>query len=235
MKIIFVGPSLPDAADRATAATDIRAPAAKGDVYRAVEDGASVIGLIDGYFEQIASVWHKEILYALSRQITVYGAASMGALRAVECAPFGMIGTGKIFERYRSEASVDDADVAQIHGPPDTGYIAVSEPLVNVVFTLENWTRDLAVSRKEADALIGAADKIYFKDRTWRRVISTAELAEGRRTQLFELLRHRKVNQKRLDALELLRLVNDSGPYSRAPRNWTFQATSQWKAATSSG
>ena len=52
------------------------------------------IGLIDGYFERVPSVSHKEILWAMSQGIVVIGAASMGALRAAELAPFGMLGVG---------------------------------------------------------------------------------------------------------------------------------------------
>ncbi|MEJ0097006.1 MAG: TfuA-like protein [Bauldia sp.] len=51
---------------------------------KAVLAGASVIGLVDGVFENVASVWHKEILYALSEGVQVFGAASMGALRAAD-------------------------------------------------------------------------------------------------------------------------------------------------------
>ena len=61
-----------------------------------------MIGLVDGRYEDIAAVWHKEILYAIEQGALVFGAASMGALRAAECADFGMIGVGAVFERYRS-------------------------------------------------------------------------------------------------------------------------------------
>ncbi len=85
MKVIFVGPSLPDAASFAGDDAFVCPPAVQGDVLAAVKRGASVIGLIDGGFEYTAPVWHKEILYALSQNVAVLGAASMGALRAAEC------------------------------------------------------------------------------------------------------------------------------------------------------
>ena len=50
------------------------------------------IGVIDGYFDGVPSVWHKEILWALSQGIRVFGGASMGALRAAELDGFGMTG-----------------------------------------------------------------------------------------------------------------------------------------------
>ncbi len=85
MKVVFAGPSLPDREAAANSGSiDFRAPAALGAVRKAVLAGASVIGLVDGVFENVASVWHKGILYALSEGVQVFGAASMGALRAAE-------------------------------------------------------------------------------------------------------------------------------------------------------
>ncbi len=79
MKVAFVGPTVPDAVRLAGNTLTIRPPARQGDVLRAVRDGAAAIGLIDGNFEYVAPVWHKEILFALSEGAAVFGAASMGA------------------------------------------------------------------------------------------------------------------------------------------------------------
>jgi hypothetical protein len=151
MKVLFAGPSLagthyvpgPACRTDAEGGTGLhsRGPAAQGDIGRAVLQGASAIGLIDGRFEDMASVWHKEILFALSRGVTVLGAASMGALRAAECAAFGMIGIGSIFERYRSGELDDDAAVAQVHAPRELGYAPLSEALVNVEATVDELHR----------------------------------------------------------------------------------------------
>src|SRR5690606_23357386 len=107
MKILFAGPSLPDALRLCAGAVEARPPAAHGDVLAAVRAGATAIGIVDGNFEHVAPVWHKEILYALEAGVTVFGAASMGALRAAECDAFGMIGIGGIYEDYASGRRVD--------------------------------------------------------------------------------------------------------------------------------
>src|SRR4051794_1463402 len=99
---VFLGPSLSwNEARNVLPNATFLPPAKAGDVYLAVKDGAMVIGIIDGFFEQVPAVWHKEVLYALSKGVHVFGAASMGALRAAELHPFGMIGVGRIFEAYR--------------------------------------------------------------------------------------------------------------------------------------
>jgi hypothetical protein len=87
MRVIFAGPSF--GRDIATLQTtypsiEFRAPAARGDILQAVEDGARAIGIVDGYFGEMPSVWHKEILFALQQNVIVAGGASMGALRAAE-------------------------------------------------------------------------------------------------------------------------------------------------------
>jgi hypothetical protein len=232
MKTIFAGPSLAMAGELSAEGLVIRPPAKQGDVYRAVREGAQIIGIIDGFFEQVAPVWHKEILYALSRGVTVFGAASMGALRAVECEPFGMIGMGRVFERFRSGISFDDADVAQVHGPAELGYVAVSEALVNVCFTLEALQADGSLSIAEAKKLHTAAARMFFKERTWRRLIAASDLSPIRKGEVNDMIRSKAFNQKQVDAFRLLRHMRGTeGMTPQPPREWVFHRTRQWATA----
>jgi hypothetical protein len=116
---------------------EIRPPAVRGDILDAVKSGVCAIDLMDGNFEFVAPIWHKEILFALSMGVQVSGAASMGALRAAECAAFGMVGVGKIYEGYVSGRLFDDADVALLHGPSELAWIPLIIPIVNVTATLD--------------------------------------------------------------------------------------------------
>ncbi|MBW8298500.1 MAG: hypothetical protein K0M60_02745 [Hydrogenophaga sp.] len=231
MKLVFVGPTLPDAKSRVPAGIEIRGPAMHRDILVAVNDGANVIGLIDGYFEDVAPIWHKEILFALSNGVRVYGASSMGALRAAECAAFGMIGVGKIYAQYARGHLVDDADVAQIHGPAELDYLSLSEPLVNVLATLDHLLSRQELEDAEYESLQASAERLFFKDRTYRTIVVNANLPEhASRNRLEELLRFNAVNQKRLDALELLDTIaaaeNERQP---APPDWDFASTKQWR------
>ncbi len=84
--IVFVGPTLrPEEIEEAGDFIALP-PVAQGDVYRAALRRPRAIGIIDGFFSGAASVWHKEILWAMSEGVPVFGAASMGALRAAEAA-----------------------------------------------------------------------------------------------------------------------------------------------------
>ncbi len=231
MKLVFVGPTLPDATSLVPAGIEIRGPVMHRDVLVAVNDGATVIGLIDGCFEDVAPVWHKEILYAISNGVRVYGASSMGALRAAECAAFGMIGVGKIYEQYASGHLIDDADVAQIHGPLEMNYLSLSEPLVNVLATLDHLLSRNELEDTEYASLRASAERLFFKDRTYRTIVTNANLPEqSSRKRIEELLRVNAVNQKRLDALGLLDTIAAVENTRRPPPlDWEFASTAQWR------
>ncbi|MDM9625516.1 TfuA-like protein [Rhizobium sp. S152] len=208
MRVVFVGPSLPDAVAFSESRIDIRPPAVQGDVLRAVRDGATVIGIVDGGFEYTAPIWHKEILHALSQNVTIFGAASMGALRAAECQAFGMMGIGRIFKEYASGVTVDDADVALLHGPAELGCKPLTLPLVNVRSTLDHLEDAELISHQLRVALQTAAASLFFKRRSWRSVVSNCGpgLIENAEV-LLELLVTGTIDQKRIDALALVEAV----------------------------
>jgi len=227
MNVLFVGPSLPDAAAFCGDAIHVCPPAAHGDVLAAVRDGATAIGIVDGNFEHVAPVWHKEILHALDQGVAVFGAASMGALRAAECDAFGMVGVGRIYQDYATGRRVDDADVALLHGPAELGYPALSLPLVNVDATLDR------VEGLDKSAILMFRDiaaALFYKDRTWPAIIKAAGKAEDR-DRILQLLHAATVNQKREDALALVRALVDFCPQTPAKRgNWSFRATTLWRS-----
>lgn len=229
MKIVFVGPTLPDVLDLVSADVVVKPSAVQGDILRAVRDGATAIGLIDGGFEYTAPIWHKEILYALSLGVTVLGASSMGALRAAECETFGMIGVGTIFRGYASGELVDDADVALLHGPAELGSRPITLPLVNVRATLQALTQTGKLHPADAEKLGVAAEKLFFKQRTWKRIVASAKSAcDG--NVLEHLLVSAYVDQKRLDAIELLRLLHQIPERRLRPSlPWVFHETTIWQ------
>src|SRR3954462_11170486 len=118
---VFIGPTLSAQDARAELDAVYLPPVSQGDVYRVAQKRPKAIGIVDGYFQCVPAIWHKEILWAMTRGIHVYGSASMGALRAAELAPFGMEGVGKIFGLSRDGTLEDDDEVAVAHGPSDSG------------------------------------------------------------------------------------------------------------------
>src|SRR5437762_10719938 len=133
---VFTGPTIPPEEARFELQATYLPPAAEGDVYRVSLKRPEAIGIIDGYFQSTPAVRHKEILWAMSRGIHVFGSASMGALRAAELAAFGMEGVGTIFELYRDGVLEDDDEVAVVHGSAEVEFRAASEAMVNIRHTL---------------------------------------------------------------------------------------------------
>lgn len=230
MKLIFVGPSLHGAELPVAAGTELRPPAAKGDVRRAVEEGVDVIGLVDGYFETTAAVWHKEILHALSCGVRVFGAASIGALRAAECSTFGMTGIGAIYEAYAAGRLEDDAEVALLHAPRELGYAPLSEPLVNVRATLDHLLAANLIVERQFRTLIETASAIFYKERTWKAILAAATLSADERTLIGGLVRTSRVDQKMIDAMALVKAVElETGIRSKEPPAWDFSHTSYFR------
>jgi hypothetical protein len=160
--VAFLGPSLPKPALRGF---DFRPPARQGDVWRALDDGATAIALIDGVFESQPSVWHHELLDALAEGVPVIGGASMGALRAAELHTHGMRGVGQIFSWYRDGTIIDDAEVALLHADAEHGFRALTVPQVNV-----RWSAEKQLPRAAARKVIEASARIFYQDRTPQRV-----------------------------------------------------------------
>ncbi len=242
MKVcVFLGPSLPLAEARAILDAVYLSPAGQGDVYRAVRDRkADAIGLIDGFFEQMPAVWHKEILWALKQGVRVYGASSMGALRAAELEQFGMIGIGKVFEAYRSglfppfsgETFEDDDEVAIAHGPAELGYLG-SDAMVDIRATLAAAESQGIIDRACRDRLAEIAKGLFYKDRSYERLVQLARGASELSLWMsgFEdWLPGGKVSQKRLDAEALLTSLA-RGVGGRPVPAFRLEPTAAWDAA----
>ncbi|MEM7684960.1 MAG: TfuA-like protein [Pseudomonadota bacterium] len=225
--VVFLGPSLGLNAARQHLDAVYLPPARRGDVVRAIEaHDPETILIIDGYFEQVPSVWHKEILWALSHGRTVAGAASMGALRATELDQFGMIGVGRIYDAYSKgrfdpfpDPFEDDDEVAVLHGPAETGY-AATEAMVDVRATLDQAQQDGILQDIAMHELAAAAKALFYKYRTWGRILADANaLPDATRRALEDWLKTGRVPQKRLDAEGLLcqtarrELVADVPPF----------------------
>ncbi len=240
--VVFVGPTL-DTKDLAAAAEFIALPpVSQGDVYRAARRRPSAIGIIDGYFSGAPSVWHKEILWAMSEGVPVFGSASMGALRAAELHVFGMRGVGKIFEAFRDGALEDDDEVAVVHGPAEIGYIAASEPMVNIRETLALAEKKGVVRTESRRSLERFAKSLYFGDRNWPVLLDGAAaqgVGESEAAALRDWLPAGRVDQKRLDALAMLAAMRRRlRPASRRARPFISSGpicgTSSWPGPSTS-
>jgi hypothetical protein len=138
----------------------------------------------------------------------VLGAASMGALRAAELHPYGMIGVGTIFEWYRDGTIDGDDEVAVWHGCEEDGFRPLSEPLVNIRATLQRAVADGYLDAEEAQALTDCAKQLHYPERSYRRLLWAPLLkgcSEHDRAKLALYFATQAVDQKKLDVLAVLR------------------------------
>lgn len=242
--IVFTGPTL-SAADVRAEIPDaiVLPPAAQGDVYRATLARPRAIGLIDGYFERVPAVWHKELLWAMSQGVHVYGAASMGALRAAELSPFGMIGIGVIAEAFTRGDLEDDDEVAVAHGPAEDAYRTSSEAMVNLRATFAAAHREglldgpadaPTTAQDHLESLLRIAKSLFYPDRSFPAILRVFRAEGGPATVLDRLaawLPEHRVNQKRLDAIAMLRAIRDDLAASTSPKTvgYTFEHTDVWE------
>ena len=197
----------------------------------AVRDGATAIGLVDGYFGGAAAVWHKEILYALSLGVRVLGASSMGALRAAECAAYGMEPVGEIARglrqraarrRCRGRARPCSAGVRQPADERAAGRCASDD------------RRARSAGRRsiagEAEALRRSAEDCFFGDRTVEAIAEGAGLdrrPSGRGREALCAASRQPQAARRSAA----RREAEGGTRSAraVQRTWTFAVTPLWR------
>ena len=236
--VIFAGPSLPPSLRSPNPALHWHPPVKQGDVYQAALTGPAIIGITDGYFEVTPTVWHKEILWAMAQGIHVYGSASIGALRAAELCHFGMIGVGHVFAAYRDGILADDDEVAVLHGPEELDYPAVTEAMVNIRATLDRAAAEGVIDSWLVARVTEMTKALFYKERSWDAIF---ELATGRGlppmplARLAAWLRRGRVDQKRIDALEMTAAIREHLAAGVAPLrvNYHFQDTGYHRAATS--
>jgi hypothetical protein len=231
---IFTGPTLAPAEGQAILpGARFFPPAAQGDVYRASLSQPWAIGIIDGYFERMPAVWHKEILWAMAQGIHVFGSASMGALRASELEAFGMVGVGEIFGGFRSGRLTADDEVTVVHGAAEDGYRALSDALVDIRATLAAAAAQGVVTSESAGVLVELARRTFYAQRSFARLLQEAAGA-GIDAAEIEALRSwlpgGRVGQKRLDALAMLREMAALQARDPGPRqvSYHFSYTDVW-------
>jgi hypothetical protein len=194
---IYLGPTLAVSTARSWLDATYLPPIKRGDLGD-LGTGTEIVGIIDGVFHQNLAVSPKEIIALLERGVRVYGASSIGALRAAETYMYGMIGVGEIFELYRDREIDADDEVAVAYDPASDH--AVSEPLVNIRSALRAAVVQGIIPSEEAREIISTMKGIYYPSRSYQLV--------GRMSPaIAPFLKAARYDQKRDDALLLLQTI----------------------------
>jgi ribosomal protein S12 methylthiotransferase accessory factor len=201
--IVFLGPSIPIALAKAILPNaDYRPPVRRGDLENIA--AGRVVGIIDGVFAQDLAV--------SSRNVDVYGASSMGALRAAEVR--GAIGIGSVYQMYKTGTIDRDDEVALLFDPET--YEAVTVPLVNVRYAASRLVRSGTLDHQVADAIFAAAKALHYTERTYPNIIRHTKLAGTTNADSISQL-FKSFDLKRDDAQLLLETLSVYRPRPSAP------------------
>lgn len=205
--LAFAGGSLAPAERPAGGDIVWAAPAAQGDLLAAVLEGFENLLIIDGYFYSRFPCTTFEVMLALEEGVNVFGAASIGALRAAELDRYGMVGVGYVYEYLGQRAVKPYHVVAQTYDEADR---PLTLPLIQVIYLLECARREGVVDEAAQEALGALAEEIHFTvlsfEHFFRRAGAEPRLASAaQRLEAYYRDRGRAYfDIKRRDALLLL-------------------------------
>jgi hypothetical protein len=209
---VFLGPTL----DLQTARHHLwdahyHPPIQCGDMVRLLRLMPKRIIVIDGLYEQVPAVWHKEIMLALNCGIEVYGAASMGALRAAELHSYGMIGIGIVFQAFVTNQLTDDDEVAVLHQGIHQDLLPLNDAMVNIRATLEHAYQENIIGIDAKQVLTQWCKAQFYPKRSLLQAL--AQVGSEYRDECSNLhewiKKHGLIDVKRQDAIAVLKRVQE--------------------------
>ncbi|MFK0223992.1 TfuA-like protein [Streptomyces vinaceus] len=208
---LYIGPTL-SASEPALAVPSLRVlpPARHGDLFDPAIGAGDTVVLIDGVYHQAPALRHKEVLAVMGRGVTVVGAASIGALRAAELGPYGMVGVGSVYSAY-VRGDIDGDDEVAVGQAPDGGFDALTWPLVNLRHVLNLAVDAEILDSVRAAGLLAGLRAVYYAQRTGAAVRAVCRRA-GEEEFTRWLARQREQDLhfgdlKRTDALAAVRIA----------------------------
>lgn len=210
--IVYAGLSIPfDEAKEILDSTEnveviYKRPIQRGDLGEALKEHPDIIGIIDGVFHQNSAVGHKEILNVMKKGIKVFGASSMGALRASELDTLGMIGIGYVYGQYASGEVDSDDDVAVMLDSETLE--ALSEPLINMKYVFTNAVSENVITEEEKNELLIISKETFYPKRNYAQTLAASSLDNETKGKLIDFIRT-SPDIKKADAIKLLSKIKE--------------------------
>jgi TfuA-like protein len=127
----------------------------------------------------------------------------------------------------------DDDEVAVLHGPADSGFLPLSEAMVNIRATLARAAAGGVIAHGSRERLERLAKATFYQERTWPTLLEagrTAGLPKDELAALETWLAGGRIDQKRLDAQAMLAAMRDFLAADPAPKRveFHFEWTEMW-------
>ena len=220
-KLVFLGPSLGLAEARSICPdAEFHPPIRFGDLYALGGDSPGQVLLVDGVFHDDTPVWQREILHILQAGWQVLGASSMGALRALELEPYGMIGLGTVFEWYRTGRIEGDDEVALLHSVAEMDYQPLTLPLVDVRHVLAGLDAEGVLTPAQASGIVSAFKRMGHETRTRRALLALVQAQGADVAAVCDRLSDRAQSLKGQDARLALQVLAGRLPLPAAKMRW---------------
>ena len=209
--IVFLGPSLKLDKARKIINAEFKPPAKKGDfINLSLMSDTRKIVLIDGVFLQDYPPTPIEVFQVIRKSnFKVYGASSIGALRAVELEKFGMEGVGKIFELYKKEIINSDDEIAVTF---DSDYNLISEAMIDIRYNIFLAWKLQIIDKETKQIMIKLAKRIYFPYRSYDNIIEKSlDLFPSHRKFILKFkdyILSNRISLKELDAIRVLKYIS---------------------------
>jgi TfuA protein len=206
--VVFAGPSAAGIPAAERSVLVMRPPAIRGDLDALVDGPPCRVLLLDGLFGQSLAVSVLECVRVMSAGFELWGASSLGALRAAETWSHGMIGVGDVYLMLRSYDGCSDDEVAVAYHPETFQELTVS--LVQVRALIRVLTTRGLVMPGQAEELLAAAREIYWYERRWERVAEAWRACGVRDSVLLDadgVVSDSRVHPKLLDAAQAARIM----------------------------
>ena len=209
--VLFAGPSI--AGLVIPSGIDLRPPAVCGDLSALLPDPPPAVGVVDGFFGLAPTVWHSEILELLARGVRIFGASSLGALRAAELAEAGMEGVGAIYAGYRAGVIERDDAVMLLHAPAEYGFAPLTLPLVDAEYALNA----VACRPSERRMMQRIVRTMPYARRTWRSCLEAYRARVGKDFPISLAELSDAPSLKELDAALLVECLQEAVRFATGP------------------
>jgi TfuA protein len=117
------------------------------------------------------------------------------------------VGIGEIYRMYKSGELESDDEVALVFDP--SSGLALSEPLINIRFTLKRAQNAGIIDTAVQEALLASARSLFYPKRTYRAIVSHAgdTIDEKSRERFLHWVTTGACDQKREDAVAALEYI----------------------------
>ncbi|MFE2634286.1 TfuA-like protein [Streptomyces scopuliridis] len=232
---VYTGPTLsPDDPVLSDPRVVTRPPIRHGDLFDSGITATDTVLILDGVYHHTPAIRHKEIIWALGRGVRVIGAASIGALRAAELAPCGMVGVGEIYDAYAAGRIQGDDEVA-VGQTTDADMRSVTWPLVNLRYVLKLAAAAGVITTDASAEVLGELRGVYYPHRSLTAVLVISRrrgAGEFARWLAARLAEDRHFGDlKRADALRALKTalsLADTPASPPAKLEWRTRHFRQW-------